>query len=237
MTRRQGLKSSAATAAAIAALLFAAGAQAQAAPAKAPPGGKAAATEDVSEVVVTGTLLRGVAPTGTDLISVPRDDIVATGVASSGDLLATIPQIGFFGTLPRGNQDAGSPLVTPNLRNLGLPGDSTTLILMDGHRIVGAGVLQTFPDPTIIPPGVLERVEVTPGGGSSIYGSDAIGGVINFVTRRKFDGFEATGHYGVADNYSTYDANLTAGRAWSGGSALLSYAYARHDDLLGADRG
>ncbi|HEV7384095.1 MAG TPA: TonB-dependent receptor, partial [Phenylobacterium sp.] len=237
MTRRQGLKSSAATAAAIAALLFAAGVQAQAAPAKATPGGKAAASEDVSEVVVTGTLLRGVAPTGTDLITVQRDDIVATGVASAGHLLATIPQIGFFGTLPRGNQDAGSPLVTPNLRNLGLPGDSTTLILMDGHRIVGAGVLQTFPDPTIIPPGVLERVEVTPGGGSSIYGSDAIGGVINFVTRRKFDGFEATGHYGVADNYSTYDANLTAGRAWSGGSALLSYAYARHDDLLGADRG
>jgi iron complex outermembrane receptor protein len=237
MTRQHGLKSSAATAAAIAALIFAAGAQAQTTPAKVPPGGKAPAGEDVSEVVVTGTLLHGVAPTGTDLITVPQADIIATGAASAGDLLATIPQIGFFGTLPRGNQDAGSPLVTPNLRNLGLPGDSTTLILMDGHRIVGAGVLQTFPDPTIIPPGVLERVEVTPGGGSSIYGSDAIGGVINFITRRKFDGFEATGHYGVADNYTTYDANLTAGRAWSNGSALLSYAYARHDDLLGADRG
>jgi iron complex outermembrane receptor protein len=236
MTREQVLKSSAATAAALAALLFAAAAQAQAPRPQTAPTGKPAASGEVSEVIVTGTLLRGVAPTGTDLISVPHEDIVESGVASSGDLLATIPQIGFFGTLPRGNQDAGSPLVTPNLRNLGLPGDSTTLILMDGHRIVGAGVLQTFPDPTIIPPGILERVEVTPGGGSSIYGSDAIGGVINFVTRRSFDGIEATGHYGFADHYSTADANLTLGRRWTGGSAVLSYAYAWHDDLLGANR-
>ena len=233
MTRKQLLRSSAPGAFALAALLSAAAAQAQ----PATPAPKATTPDTVSEVVVTGTLLRGVAPTGTDLITVARDDIVATGVASAGDLLATIPQIGCFGTLPRGNQDAGSPLVTPNLRNLGLPGDSTTLILMDGHRIVGAGVLQTFPDPTIIPPGILERVEVTPGGGSSIYGSDAIGGVINFVTRRRFDGVEATGHYGFADNYNTYDANLTVGREWTGGSALLSYAYAHHDDLLGASRG
>ncbi|MDB5443167.1 MAG: hypothetical protein JWP73_1543, partial [Phenylobacterium sp.] len=239
MTRKQLLSSSMSGAFALAALLSAAAAHAQPSPPATRPAAKAgpaASPSEVSEVVVTGTLLRGVAPTGTDLITVDRQDIIATGAASAGDLLATIPQIGFFGTLPRGNQDAGSPLVTPNLRNLGLPGDSTTLILMDGHRIVGAGILQTFPDPTIIPPGILERVEVTPGGGSSIYGSDAIGGVINFITRRNFDGVEATGQYGFANNYSTYDANLTIGRAWSGGSGVLSYAYAKHDDLLGADR-
>jgi iron complex outermembrane receptor protein len=242
MTRKQFLRSSVSGALAIAALFTAAQAQAQA-QAQTTPANRAArsaadaaAPGEVSEVVVTGTLLHGVAPVGTDLITVGHEQIVATGAVSAGDLLATIPQIGFFGTMPRGNQDAGSPLVTPNLRNLGLPGDSTTLILMDGHRIVGAGVLQTFPDPSIIPPAVIERVEVIPGGGSSIYGSDAIGGVINFVTRRKFDGFEATGHYGVADGYSTTDANLTYGRAWSGGSAMISYAYAWHDNLLGADR-
>src|SRR5258708_7464805 len=120
-------------------------------------------------------------------------------------------------------------------RQQGLKSSAATAAAL-AALLVGAGVLQTFPDPTIIPPGILERVEVTPGGGSSIYGSDAIGGVINFVTRRKFDGVEATGHYGVADNYTTYDANLTVGHGWSGGSALLSYAYARHDDLLGANR-
>src|SRR5258708_4419833 len=205
MTREQILKSSAATAtataAAIAALLFAAAAQAQT---QAAPASKKAAGDEVSEVVVTGTLLRGVAPTGTDLISVPREEIVATGVASSGDLLATIPQIGFFGTLPRGNQDAGSPLVTPNLRNLGLPGDSTTLILMDGHRIVGAGVLQTFPDPTIIPPGVLDRVEVTPGGGSSIYGSDAIGGGSKLFPRRPLAGARAPPHPRVPAHHNPH---------------------------------
>src|SRR5207302_3089368 len=126
MTRKQLLRSSVSGAFALTAWLSAAAAQAQAA---SPTGRLAPKAGDppaeVSEVIVTGTLLHGVAPTGTDLISVPRQEIIATGVASSGDLLATIPQIGFFGTLPRGNQDAGSPLVTPNLRNLGLPGDST----------------------------------------------------------------------------------------------------------------
>ena len=197
----------------------------------------AAATEtELEEVVVTGTLLRGIAPTGTNVIAVSRDDVIANGAASSNDLLASIPQVGNFGTVPRGNQDAGSPLVRPNIRNLGASGGSTTLVLLNGHRLVGAGVLSTSVDPSIIPPGVIERVDVIPDGGSSIYGSDAIGGVINFVTRARFDGIEATGRYGLADEYQTADTDLTFGHQWDGGSLVLAYAYAWHDNLLGADR-
>src|SRR5258708_32508462 len=107
MTREQILKSSAATAtataAAIAALLFAAAAQAQT---QAAPASKKAAGDEVSEVVVTGTLLRGVAPTGTDRISVPREEIVATGVAPAGDLLRAPPPLALLGALAAGHREA-----------------------------------------------------------------------------------------------------------------------------------
>ncbi|WP_312163619.1 TonB-dependent receptor [Phenylobacterium sp.] len=192
--------------------------------------------EIVEEVVVTGTLIRGIAPTGTNVIDVGREEIVSIGAVSANDLLATIPQIGNFGTIPAGSAGFGNPIVRPNIRNLGGSGGSTTLVLMNGHRLVGAGVLQTSPDPSIIPPGVIDRVEVIPDGGSSIYGSDAIGGVINFITRKRFQGLEATARYGVADDYETIDANLTAGTEWTGGSALISYAYAWHDNIQGLDR-
>ncbi len=191
--------------------------------------------QSLSEVVVTGTLMRGIAPVGTHVVGISREDVVASGAASSNDLLAAIPQVGSFGTAPRGNQDAGSPLVVPNLRNLGA-GGATTLLLLDGHRMVGAGVLSTSTDPSIIPPAMIERVDVIPDGGSSIYGSDAIGGVINFITRRHFDGVEVSGRYGAADSYTAADANLTVGRDWDSGSFILSYAYAWHTNLLGADR-
>lgn len=198
--------------------------------------GSTASQEATKDIVVTGTLLRGIAPTGTNVIGISRAAITTTGVANSNDLLARIPQTGLFNQLPTPTADQGLPISRPNIRNLGNSGGSTTLVLVNGFRVVGQGILQTSPDPSIIPPGILDRVDVIPDGGSSIYGSDAIGGVVNFITRRRLNGIEADARYGFASHYSTYDANLTAGRDWGSGSLLLSYAYAHHDDLLGSDR-
>lgn len=192
--------------------------------------------QDQRDIVVTGTLLRGVAPTGTNVIGVDRETIVARGVNSSNDLLAKIPQVGNFGTIPVGSGQFGLPIVRPNIRNLGASGGSTTLVLINGHRGVGAGILQTTVDPSILPPDILERVEVVPDGGSAIYGSDAIGGVVNFITRKRFDGVSANLRYGFADNYHSVDGNLTLGKDWGSGSLYVSYAYVRHDDILGVDR-
>jgi iron complex outermembrane receptor protein len=191
---------------------------------------------ELNEVVVTGTLLRGTAPVGANLIEVSRDAVAETGVASTNDLLATIPQISNFNTIPRGTAGFGQPIPLTNLRGLGASGGTTTLVLVDGHRLVGSAILQTYADPSIIPPGMIDRVEVLPDGGSAIYGSDAIGGVINFITRRKLNGAEVNGQYGFADNYKSTDANLTVGRDWGRSSFMLSYAYAWHDNLLGIDR-
>lgn len=208
-----------------------------AASAQTAPAPDSAAATEVDDIVVTGTLLRGVAPTGTNVVSMGRQDVIATGAASSNDLLARIPQISSaFNTAPQPGATMALPINRPNIRNLGGAGGSTTLVLLNGNRMVGAGILQTSPDPSVIPPGVLERVEVIPDGGSSIYGSDAIGGVVNFITRKKFEGIEATGRYGVGDGYDQFDLNLTAGKSWDGGSGIISYAYAQHSNISGADR-
>ncbi|WP_438851830.1 TonB-dependent receptor plug domain-containing protein [Brevundimonas nasdae] len=208
-----------------------------AASAQTAPAPDSAAATEVDDIVVTGTLLRGVAPTGTNVVSMGRQDVIATGAASSNDLLARIPQISSaFNTAPQPGATMALPINRPNIRNLGASGGSTTLVLLNGNRMVGAGILQTSPDPSVIPPGVLERVEVIPDGGSSIYGSDAIGGVVNFITRKKFEGIEATGRYGVGDGYDQFDLNLTAGKVWNGGSGIISYAYAQHSNIAGADR-
>ena len=200
-------------------------------------GSEKSSDTELAEVVVTGTLLRGTAPVGSNLIEVTRDAVAETGVASTNDLLATIPQISNFNTIPRGaGAGFGQPIPLTNLRGLGASGGTTTLVLVDGHRLVGSAILQTYADPSIIPPGMIDRVEVLPDGGSAIYGSDAIGGVINFITRRKLDGAEVTGQYSFADNYKSTDANITIGRDWGRSSLMVSYAYAWHDNLMGIDR-
>lgn len=191
----------------------------------------------VEEVVVTGTNLRGVAPVGTNLVSMSRQDIIATGGTSANEILTKVPQVSSaFLQTPTTGLNAGLSIIRPNIRNLGASGGSTTLVIIDGHRVVGAGVLQTTPDPDVIPPGVLERVDVVPDGGSAIYGSDAIGGVINYISRRKFDGLELIARTGFAADYQTTDVNATAGKDWGSGSAYLSYAWAHNNAIYGRDR-
>jgi iron complex outermembrane receptor protein len=198
--------------------------------------------EQLEEVVVTGTLIRGAAPTGSNVISVSQQDVAASGVTTTSQLLATVPQIAnMFNGLPQIPIGSGTQLqvIRPNLRNTPAGNTTTgaaTLILVDGHRLVGVGVKQNSPDPDALPPGSIERVEVVTDGGSSTYGADAIGGVINFITRRKFDGIQVGARQGWADNYKTFDTSITAGTDLGNGSIYGSYNYAKHDNLLGGSR-
>jgi iron complex outermembrane receptor protein len=206
------------------------------------PGSNATSNSDVSleEVVVTGTLIRGVTPVGTNVIGVSDKDIEITGATTTAQLLQEVPQLGSFNTLQFPSAAGNTTTVNrPNLRELPgntTAGGSTTLVLLDGHRMVGVGVTSTTPDPDIIPPGAIERIDIVPDGGSAIYGADAVAGVINFVTRRTFDGLKVDAHYGFANNYYQWDTNLTAGRAWDSGGLYVSYNHAAHEDLLGSDR-
>lgn len=83
---------------------------------------------------------------------------------------------------------------------------------------------------------MLERIEIVPDGGSAIYGSDAVAGVLNFITIKRFDGVKVDASYGFADRYYQWDANVTAGKDWGSGSIFASYNYAKTDQLVGLDR-
>ncbi|MFT4027464.1 MAG: TonB-dependent receptor [Novosphingobium sp.] len=198
-----------------------------------------------SDIVVTGSLIRGIAPAGSNVIGLGEKQIEAAGAVTTNDLLAKIPQAtNFFNALPQpGGGTAGGNTVStinrPNLRNL--PGGSTsgaalTLVLFDGHRVVGAGIGTVAVDPDAIPPGAIERVEAITDGGSAVYGSDAVGGVINFITRKRFDGLQVGAHYGFGDDYWTWDANAIGGKDWGSGSIYVAYSYSKHNALYGISR-
>ena len=197
----------------------------------------------VEEVVVTGTLIRGLEqPTGSNLVSVSEEQIQATGVSSALELLnRTVTQLPTFNALPSGGADFGSATSRIALRGIGTTtgtssGQSATLVLFNGHRIVPVGVLLTDPDPDLIPSDILAGVEVMPDGGSATYGSDAVGGVVNFITRKRFEGLQFHGQQGMADDYDETNLSLTGGTSWEGGSMVFSLAHTRHDALFGKDR-
>jgi iron complex outermembrane receptor protein len=187
-------------------------------------------SETVETVVVTGTLIRGVAPVGASVVKLSTEDIQIRGTASTVDLLAQVPEISQFGTLPTSGGNAASIVVPPTIR--GLP----TLVLFNGYRAASTGVVQQVADVSIIPPSLLERVEVIPGSGSALYGSDAVGGVINFITRNHVDGLEFNAHGGVGDNYSLWSADAAYGYDWRGGSLVVGYQYSWNCRLKGSDR-
>ena len=197
-------------------------------------------SQAVAEVVVTGTSLRKVAaPAGAEAFALDPAAITATGALSTDQLLTTIPQLNGFNSVPKGGN--GATQITVNQIDLrGLPqgtgGSSPTLVMMDGHRIVGSGGNQDYPDPDVIPPALIQRVEIVTDGGSAIYGSDAVGGVINFITKKNFDGVEAGVRQGFGDHYKSTDVDLTVGKAWSSGDVFVGYNYARHDALYGSSR-
>ena len=193
----------------------------------------------VQEVIVTGSSIRGAAPVGSAVETVTRADIIATGATNTTELLRSVPEIGSFNsTGPNIGANQANFVDQPAIHGIGVGngGGGLTLILLDGHRLPGAGINQTAPDPSAIPTSALERVEVIADGASSIYGSDAVAGVINFRLRRNFDGVETTAKYGFDGGYQTDQVTQLVGKTWNTGSIMLDYEHSGNSDLAARDR-
>ena len=194
------------------------------------------------EIVVTGTILRGAPPVGSSIVSVGQERLQSQGATTSNELLATIPQVSnLFNNVPTsrlGVSASAIQVVRPNLRNLASETSSSasTLVLFDGHRVAPVGVTQNAVDPDLIPSIAIERVEVVTDGGSATYGSDAVGGVINFITRKRFDGVQVQARYGFADDYRQVDVGAIVGTDWGSGSLFAAYNYQHNDAIFGRDR-
>lgn len=190
---------------------------------------------DQSEIVVTGTLIRGVAPVGSPVITVTPQDIKETGGRTINDVLSTVPQFSnLFNQTVTGAVGQGRQVVQPRIHGL------DTLILLDGRRMASAGAgasgAANSIDPSIIPTGVLGGIEVVPDGGSALYGSDAVGGVVNMRTLKRFNGFSFDGTVTLGRDYSAFTANGVAGKDWGTGSIFVAYAYNKTNKIFGKDR-
>jgi iron complex outermembrane receptor protein len=186
---------------------------------------------EASEIIVTGTSIRGVAPVGSNLISVSTEALAATGQQTVTGALQSIPSLS--GTTGQG---VTSAFYQPSIHQLGASASNSTLVLIDGHRGPTGGTNHTFLDPNIVPFNMLQRVEVLAEGASSVYGSDAVAGVINFITRKRFDGIQADGSITVRDGMFGHQAGLLVGRSWDTGSAVFGATYIHQDNLKARDR-
>lgn len=196
------------------------------------------AADIAADIIVTGSSLKGVAPVGSNLTTVGRAELESSGAQTVQQVLKSVPAVvglqapgqGAFGSAD------GSGTNAPTIHGLGASASNSTLILMNGHRIPTSGINHVLADPNIIAPIALERVEVLADGASSVYGSDAVAGVINFITRKKFNGLEVNVQKGFASNYKTFNAGVLGGKTWDTGSFLLAYNYSNRSNLAASSR-
>ena len=186
-------------------------------------------------VTVTGTSIRGQQPVGANVITVDRATIEATGVQTTQQLLVTIPQLNNFGSSAQGPENSADSTATPTIHSLGNSASNSTLVIIDGHRIVGSGG-NALVDPSIIPAAAIQNVEVLPDGASAIYGSDAVAGVINLHTRKEYSGWESSVQSGFADHYSSFDLSQLFGHNWDTGGVIAVYNYSSRSNLMNRDR-
>lgn len=193
---------------------------------------------ELEQVTVTGSQIVGVNDIASPLHIYTREDIDLTGAGSVQRFIQTLPQNfqggaweGTVSSLSGGGTAANAVGGTGiNLRGLG---NDSTLVLLNGRRIAPGNVNGNFVDVSLIPATALDRVEVMPDGASALYGSDAVGGVVNFITRRDYEGAETRVRYGTVTqgNLEEYQFAQMLGRVWGSGSALLSYEYLQQTPL------
>jgi iron complex outermembrane receptor protein len=188
-------------------------------------------------VIVTGTSIRGAAPIGSNVITIDREQIDSTGATTIQQLTATVPAISGFGQSTQSGQGVigGAGEIEPTIHNLGASSSLSTLILMNGRPLTPSGNLAAT-DPSIIPIIAIRRVDVMPDGDSAIYGSSAVAGVINFITRSDYEGLQLNAQFGRAQAYQRANLGLMAGHRWDGGSVLLAYEYKSNSNLLSENR-
>lgn len=180
----------------------------------------------LAEVQVTGSRIRGVNPVGSPVIAIDHEAILKSTGSNVVDVLKQVPQVFTTGITDAAYQttsgSGGSNLTRGAAINLRGLNPSATLTLIDGQRITVSGVSAAFVDPTIVPTFALERIEVVPDGASAIYGSDAIAGVVNIITRKSVDGLELNYRYSFADGYDKHQGGFITGLNWDTGHAMLT---------------
>jgi outer membrane receptor protein involved in Fe transport len=189
----------------------------------------------LEEVVVTGTRIKRRDYTSlSPLTTISREDIEFSGQPTLEEYLNQLPQNqpGFGRT----SNNPGDGTAQINLRNMG-PG--RTLVMMNGRRLAPSGVGSAV-DVNNLPSALVDRVEVITGGASTVYGSDAIAGVVNFITRDDFEGLTVEGIYNISGegDADIWDLNMVYGYQLPDDRGNITFYAGRYEreELFAADR-
>ncbi|HEX5259154.1 MAG TPA: TonB-dependent receptor, partial [Sphingomicrobium sp.] len=200
---------------------------------------RVSARTGTDEIVVTGTNVRG-APPSSPVITLTKRDIDEAAPASVEELLRKLPQnlssgvaeenVGVSGT-GADITDQGAGI---DLRGLG---QRATLVLVNGRRVAPSGT-GSYVDVSMIPVSALERVEVLTDGASAIYGSDAVGGVVNLILRKDFTGLDVSAQAGTTTKGGgdQFLGSATAGTSWNSGHVMVSYEFRSEGEIKAGDR-
>ncbi|MEO5812010.1 MAG: TonB-dependent receptor [Rhodanobacter sp.] len=198
-----------------------------------------AKAKTLKAVVVTGSLIRRVdTETASPVVTLDRATITNSGKPVLGDVLQQLPSISGNATNPSNNSNGGgvaSPLLEAgggasrvSLRGLGI---NRTLVLVNGQRMANADI-------NLIPPDMIERVDVLAEGASTVYGSDAIGGVVNFILRKDYKGVQFSLNGGISSHGDAqrHGFTLSAGQTGENYSIAGGLDYNKYDPVLGSRR-
>ena len=199
------------------------------------------ASGDIEEVVITGSYIKG---TGTDEAS-PVEVLNNDYIQKSGAItVAELTQKLAVSTGAETNPDSFTSgelqgTTNVNLRGLGL---TSTLVLINGKRQTLAAAVandgSVFVDTSTVPMAALERVEILKEGATATYGSDAVAGVVNFILRDEFEGFEMSAGYQTTATSSqdTFDVSMLGGWESGGTNYVVAASFQQQDPLSSAER-
>jgi iron complex outermembrane receptor protein len=208
---------------------------AAAAAAQAQEAATTASDQSLQEVTVTGSRIRRVdTETANPVLTVDPALIQQSGAQTVGDLIMMLPTMAGQGTNPATNDGGGFGESYLELRGLDA---KRTLILLDGRRIglIGdPGSLTTAVDVNQIPLAIIDHVEILKEGAGAVYGSDAIAGVVNFITRKDVQGAEITADYGrtTADDGAHHQVSVTFGNHTDKFDFMISGREEQDDSVL-----
>lgn len=195
--------------------------------------------KQLDTITVTGTHIRRVdMETASPVVTIDRQRIEDSGKATLGDLLQSMPVMSGFQTNTSINSGFSHGRALVSLRGMG---PERTLVLLNGHRMTGpASSVSASPgvDVNSIPAAMVDHIEVLTSGASAIYGSDAIGGVVNIILKNGYDGGAVEAGYGISGHGDATRRNfgLEWGKTWSRGSVMLALGHNSQNALYNRDR-
>jgi len=199
------------------------------------------ADSGLDEVTIRSQGVASLAETGSRPISLTRADIDAPAFITVPDVVRTLPQV-FGGGPTEDTYTVGVEAQSNNSRGVGINlrglDAGSTLVLMNGRRLPGSGTLGLYVDVSNLPLAAVERVDILPDASSTFYGADAVGGVVNFVMRDRFEGWESEGYFGTTtqDRLNQNYVSQLFGTNTAQSHSMLAFDFFSRDNLAASSR-